>query len=242
MDGAEGLQGVYVLAATSRPDLIDPALLRPGRLDKALCCPMPDPADRADILLAQSKHMRLSADVNLAKIGEATEGFSGADLQALLFNASLEAIHDVLDLDVPSSSSSSSGGARAASLAHSVTVYLPAAKERGWKPAPPLTSADASVLHQRIDQMVLSSTSKHEPTSASSLPSSAASSDLRPTITMDHLTHALQVFILSFRCSVALTPLHLDDKTFRLPGRKGQVRPDPSRFHPGQSHRQRPGN
>ncbi len=42
LDGVEGLEGVYVLAATSRPDLIDPALLRPGRLDKALLCPMPD--------------------------------------------------------------------------------------------------------------------------------------------------------------------------------------------------------
>ena len=49
MDGAQGLDGVYVLAATSRPDLIDPALLRPGRLDKALLCDMPDEEDRLDV-------------------------------------------------------------------------------------------------------------------------------------------------------------------------------------------------
>jgi ATP-dependent Zn protease len=49
MDGAEGLEGVYVLAATSRPDLIDPALLRPGRLDKSLLCGMPDVEERADV-------------------------------------------------------------------------------------------------------------------------------------------------------------------------------------------------
>lgn len=49
MDGAEGLEGVYVLAATSRPDLIDPALLRPGRLDKSLLCDMPNAQDRLEV-------------------------------------------------------------------------------------------------------------------------------------------------------------------------------------------------
>jgi peroxin-1 len=49
MDGAEGLDGVYVLAATSRPDLIDPALLRPGRLDKSLLCDMPDEQERLEV-------------------------------------------------------------------------------------------------------------------------------------------------------------------------------------------------
>ena len=50
MDGAEGLDGVYVLAATSRPDLIDPALLRPGRLDKSLLCNMPDATERTEVV------------------------------------------------------------------------------------------------------------------------------------------------------------------------------------------------
>jgi len=97
MDGAEGLSGVYVLAATSRPDLIDPALLRPGRLDKALCCPMPDEADRLDILRAQAHLLRLGDDVDLAAVARQTEHYSGADLQAVLYNASLEAIHEALD-------------------------------------------------------------------------------------------------------------------------------------------------
>lgn len=97
MDGAEGLQGVYVLAATSRPDLIDPALLRPGRLDKALCCPMPDKLDRIDILRALSQNMILDGNVDFEKIATETVGFSGADVQALLFNASLEAIHEILN-------------------------------------------------------------------------------------------------------------------------------------------------
>lgn len=98
MDGAEGLDGVYVLAATSRPDLIDPALLRPGRLDKSLLCGMPDQNDREDILRAVSTKLDLTHDVEkrLADIAMRTEGFSGADLQALMYNAHLEAIHDLL--------------------------------------------------------------------------------------------------------------------------------------------------
>jgi peroxin-1 len=98
MDGAEGLEGVYVLAATSRPDLIDPALLRPGRLDKSLLCDMPSTADRADILRAVSEklHLQPSISSRLTDIAAQTEGFSGADLQALMYNAHLEAIHDLL--------------------------------------------------------------------------------------------------------------------------------------------------
>lgn len=102
MDGAEGLSGVYVLAATSRPDLIDPALLRPGRLDKSLICDLPTLEDRIDILLALGRKLKLSDEVmsgsegGLEEIARRTEGYSGADLQALVYNAHLEAIHDVL--------------------------------------------------------------------------------------------------------------------------------------------------
>ncbi|KAL3417949.1 Peroxisome biosynthesis protein PAS1 [Phlyctema vagabunda] len=98
MDGAEGLSGVYVLAATSRPDLIDPALLRPGRLDKSLICDLPSLDDRVDILQALGKKLHLSPNVldHLAEIARKTDGYSGADLQALVYNAHLEAIHDVL--------------------------------------------------------------------------------------------------------------------------------------------------
>lgn len=102
MDGAEGLSGVYVLAATSRPDLIDPALLRPGRLDKSLLCDMPSTEDRADILRALFQKVRLSPELaegdGLQAVAQRTEGFSGADLQGLVSNSQLEAIHDVLDV------------------------------------------------------------------------------------------------------------------------------------------------
>ncbi|KAF3005703.1 Peroxisome biosynthesis protein pex1 [Curvularia kusanoi] len=118
MDGAEGLSGVYVLAATSRPDLIDPALLRPGRLDKSLLCDMPDEDERIDILKAVTRKLHLAPSIldtspsstqNLREIARRTDGYSGADLQAVVYNAQLEAIHDVLgdtDATAPTSSNS----------------------------------------------------------------------------------------------------------------------------------------
>ncbi|KAI0404832.1 AAA-domain-containing protein [Xylaria palmicola] len=116
MDGAEGLSGVYVLAATSRPDLIDPALLRPGRLDKSLLCDFPNLEDRIDVLQALGKKVKLNEEIltsedGLIEIGKRTEGFSGADLQALMSNAQLEAIHDVLnELELQPNGSKRGGG------------------------------------------------------------------------------------------------------------------------------------
>ncbi|KAL6451401.1 PEX1 Peroxisome biosynthesis protein PAS1 [Candida maltosa Xu316] len=97
MDGAEGLDGVYVLAATSRPDLIDSALLRPGRLDKSVICDMPNFDDRLDILKSITTKMDLNDDVNLEEIALKTNGFSGADMQGLGYNAYLKAVHVTLD-------------------------------------------------------------------------------------------------------------------------------------------------
>ncbi|KAL7752309.1 Peroxisome biosynthesis protein pex1 [Sorochytrium milnesiophthora] len=97
MDGAEGLEGVYVLAATSRPDLLDPALLRPGRLDKSLLCNLPTQDERLAILQAVSANLSLDEYVDLATYAYATESFSGADLQGLVYNAHLEAIHARID-------------------------------------------------------------------------------------------------------------------------------------------------
>ncbi|XP_078679011.1 peroxisomal ATPase PEX1-like isoform X1 [Branchiostoma floridae x Branchiostoma belcheri] len=93
LDGVEGLQGVYVLSATSRPDLIDPALLRPGRLDKCLHCPLPNKEDRVKILKALSKDLTLSEDIDLDSLAEMCQHFTGADFKALFYNAQLEVIH-----------------------------------------------------------------------------------------------------------------------------------------------------
>ncbi|GAA6031995.1 hypothetical protein JCM8097_003379 [Rhodosporidiobolus ruineniae] len=96
MDGAEGLDGVYVLAATSRPDLIDSALLRPGRLDKSILCDMPNLEDRVEIMRSAARKIHLSPSVDLSSLGALTAGYSGADLQALIYNAHLDAIHDAV--------------------------------------------------------------------------------------------------------------------------------------------------
>ncbi|XP_050398132.1 peroxisomal ATPase PEX1 [Patella vulgata] len=93
LDGVEGLDGVYVLAATSRPDLIDGALLRPGRIDKCLHCGLPTKEERIEILEALTDKMCLNQDVDFDIIAEKCEHFTGADLKAVLYNAQLEAIH-----------------------------------------------------------------------------------------------------------------------------------------------------
>ncbi|CAG2164429.1 unnamed protein product, partial [Oppiella nova] len=94
MDGFEELgTGVYVLSATSRPDLIDPALLRPGRFDKCLYCPLPNQEERLDILNVLSSKLSLSSDIDLEWISCQTNHYTGADLQALLYSAQLEALH-----------------------------------------------------------------------------------------------------------------------------------------------------
>ncbi|XP_038894073.1 peroxisome biogenesis protein 1 isoform X2 [Benincasa hispida] len=97
LDGVEVLTGVFVFAATSRPDLLDAALLRPGRLDRLLFCDFPSPVERLNILQVLSTKLPLASDVDLEPIAFMTEGFSGADLQALLSDAQLAAVHEHLD-------------------------------------------------------------------------------------------------------------------------------------------------
>jgi SpoVK/Ycf46/Vps4 family AAA+-type ATPase len=100
LDGIETLSGVFVLAATSRPDLLDPALLRPGRLDIHLRCSLPDKNSRLAILNVLSKPMKLSTDVDLSEVARATDGFSGADLQAVLYSAQLDSVKGLLEDEV----------------------------------------------------------------------------------------------------------------------------------------------
>ncbi|XP_071084749.1 peroxisomal ATPase PEX1-like [Haliotis cracherodii] len=101
LDGVEGLEGVYVLAATSRPDLLDPALLRPGRLDKCLNCGLPNESERVEILKSLTRKMTLADDVNFTTISKQAEYFTGADFKALLYNAQLKAIHEATYTNSP---------------------------------------------------------------------------------------------------------------------------------------------
>lgn len=97
LDGVEGLRGVCVLAATSRPDLLDAALLRPGRLDRLLLCDFPTPRERGLILSALARSMPLETGVELQRLGHDADHFTGADLAALLSEAQLAAAHEALE-------------------------------------------------------------------------------------------------------------------------------------------------
>ncbi len=92
MDGFDPLGNVKVIAATNRIDLLDPAILRPGRFDRIIEVPLPDRDGRLEILRIHTRNVRLAADVNLARIAEITEGFSGADLKAVVTEAGYYAI------------------------------------------------------------------------------------------------------------------------------------------------------
>ncbi|HEY4420274.1 MAG TPA: AAA family ATPase [Pseudonocardia sp.] len=100
LDGAEPLRDVIVVGATNRPELIDPALLRPGRLERLVYVPPPDAAARAEILRASGRNIPLAADVDLDALGAELEGYSAADCAAVLREAALAAMRESLDAAV----------------------------------------------------------------------------------------------------------------------------------------------
>ena len=97
MDGLEELQNVVVIGATNRPTLIDPALLRPGRFDELIYVGPPDTAGRRRILAIHTRRMPLADDVDLEKIAQRTDRFTGADLEDLVRRAGLTALRAGLD-------------------------------------------------------------------------------------------------------------------------------------------------
>lgn len=94
MDGFEGNDGVIIIAATNRPDVLDPALLRPGRFDRQVVVPVPDVKGREKILEIYGKKTKLADDVDMAVIARGTPGFSGADLENLVNEAALMAARE----------------------------------------------------------------------------------------------------------------------------------------------------
>jgi transitional endoplasmic reticulum ATPase len=96
LDGISELHGVVVLAATNRPDMIDTALLRPGRFDRIVFVPNPDKRTRKRILEIYAKDKPIAVDVNLEKIADMTEGFSGADTSAIVNTAVSLVLHEYL--------------------------------------------------------------------------------------------------------------------------------------------------
>ncbi|HEU0239098.1 MAG TPA: AAA family ATPase [Micromonosporaceae bacterium] len=97
LDGVEPMRNVVVIGATNRPDLVDSALLRPGRLERLVYVPPPDAAARAEILRAAAKSVPLDDDVNLDELAGELDGFSAADCTALIREAALAAMRESLD-------------------------------------------------------------------------------------------------------------------------------------------------
>jgi ribosome biogenesis ATPase len=101
MDGMSNRADVYVIAATNRPDMIDPAMLRPGRLDKCLYVDLPSAEERLEILKTVSRKIPLGQGVDLKAVAEAErcQGFSGADLASLVREAGVSALRTSLVID-----------------------------------------------------------------------------------------------------------------------------------------------
>ena len=95
MDGIENRKGVVVIASTNRPELVDPALLRPGRLDRLLYVTAPDLKARERILRVHTRNMPLADNVSLTHLAQVTEGYSGADIENLCREAGMQAIREL---------------------------------------------------------------------------------------------------------------------------------------------------
>ena len=94
MDGIEPLRNVVVIAATNRPDIIDPALLRPGRFDRLIYVPPPDEKARLEIFKVHTRNMPLAEDVDLKELARKTEGYTGADIAAVCREAAMIALRE----------------------------------------------------------------------------------------------------------------------------------------------------
>lgn len=100
MDGMNAKKNVFIIGATNRPDQIDPALLRPGRLDQLIYIPLPDEPSRLSILTAALRKSPVSKGVDLSYLAKSTHGFSGADLTEICQRAAKLAIRESIDADI----------------------------------------------------------------------------------------------------------------------------------------------
>lgn len=99
LDGVKSLEGVAVICATSRPDLIDPALLRSGRIDRLVECPLPNVHDRLEILKWLTKSLTIDSSIDLKELALKIENFSGADIKSIFTTANMNAIEEELQKD-----------------------------------------------------------------------------------------------------------------------------------------------
>ena len=97
MDGIENRKGIIIIASTNRPDIVDPAFLRPGRFDRLIFVEAPDIKSRLNILQVHTKGMPLAEDISLKKIAQITEGYTGADLENVCREAGMQAIREKME-------------------------------------------------------------------------------------------------------------------------------------------------
>ncbi len=100
MDGMSSKKNVFIIGATNRPDIIDPAILRPGRLDQLIYIPLPDEKSREAILKANLRKSPLAKDVDLGYIAKVSHGFSGADLTEICQRACKLAIRESIEAEI----------------------------------------------------------------------------------------------------------------------------------------------
>lgn len=148
MDGVGAKKNVFIIGATNRPDQIDPALLRPGRLDQLIYIPLPDEDSRISILSATLKKSPVAPDVDLTFLAKATHGFSGADLTEICQRASKLAIRESIEADMKRDRAKAERDAAAAAavktedgLADAAMDDTPAAEDEEEDPVPEITRA-----------------------------------------------------------------------------------------------------
>jgi transitional endoplasmic reticulum ATPase len=112
LDGLEELEDVVVIATTNRPDLIDQALIRPGRLDRHVHVPVPDEAGRRKILEVHTRNKPLADDVDIDQLARRTEGYVGADIEAVCREASMAASREFITSVDPEDVDSTVGNVR----------------------------------------------------------------------------------------------------------------------------------
>jgi transitional endoplasmic reticulum ATPase len=140
MDGIITLEDVVVIAATNRPDIVDPAILRPGRFDRLIYVPDPDEKARLEILRIYTKEMPLTKDVDLAQLTSMTKGYSGADINAVCREAALNALRrDIKAKEVSSADFKEALGKIGPTITHDMEAWYKSFMKKTWRMERPAT-------------------------------------------------------------------------------------------------------
>ncbi|USS40671.1 CDC48 family AAA ATPase [Thermococcus aggregans] len=146
MDGIEENSGVVVIAATNRPDILDPALLRPGRFDRLILVPAPDEKARLEIFKVHTRNVPLAEDVSLEELAKRTEGYTGADIEAVVREAALNAMRRAIAEGIIKP------GMRASEIRQEVKVTMKDFEE-ALKKVGPSVSKETMEYYKRIEEM-----------------------------------------------------------------------------------------